>query len=498
VRTLIRGGWVVGYEGGTHVLYRDGVLAFEDDRILDAGPRFEGTVDREIDARGKLVLPGLIDTHVHSGHRASHRLITDVGRPDFHGQPFLEITVPREGTRVGGDPRYLRPDDPGAARASELHARFTVAEMLRNGTTTFLEFGSQLRVQEAILAEVERLGIRAYLGPGYDSGRWVGDARGRLRRVVDEAAGRKEFEAACAFIRRVDGSVGGRVRGLLVPREAETCSLDLLRATRRAAAELRVPITTHAAYSVVEFHDMVREHLMTPIEVLESVGLLGPDVTIGHGNLPADSPRLNASGARDLALMGRHGVSISHCPVNIARRGRALDSWKRYQELGINIALGTDTYPRDLIMQMRTASYFGKVMSHDLKAATAAEVFSAATLGGARALGREDLGRLAPGARADVLVVDPTGGGTLRWGPVRDPIKSLVECGIGDDVEMVIVDGVVRVADRRVAGVDLDELRRAAQEAAEAIWAGLPGWDPLRRTAEEMSPWSFPLRQGDA
>ncbi|MGH8682725.1 MAG: ethylammeline chlorohydrolase, partial [Burkholderiales bacterium] len=111
-------------------------VGVRDGRVAALGERLAGK--REIDARGKLVLPGFIDTHVHSGHRASHRLITDVGRPDFYGQPFLEITVPRAGTRVGGDPHYLRPDDGEAGRANELHARFTVAEMLRNGTTTFM------------------------------------------------------------------------------------------------------------------------------------------------------------------------------------------------------------------------------------------------------------------------------------------------------------------------------------------------------------------------
>ena len=102
MRTLVRGGWIVGYAGGTHTLVRDGVVVFEEDRIVHVGPRFDGAADREIDARGKLVSPGFIDTHVHSGHRASHRLITDTGRPDYFGQPFFEISVPRAGTRVGG------------------------------------------------------------------------------------------------------------------------------------------------------------------------------------------------------------------------------------------------------------------------------------------------------------------------------------------------------------------------------------------------------------
>src|SRR5206468_11243964 len=240
MRTLIRGGWMVGFAGGGHTLVPDGVVVYEDDRIVHVGYRFDGRADAEIDARGMLVCPGFIDTHVHSGHRASHRLITDTGRPGCVGQPFLEISVPREGTRVGGDPRYARPTDADAEAGNRLLATFTVAEMLRNGTTTFMEFGSQLRVQEALLGEVDRLGVRAYLGAGYDSGRWVGDERGRLTRVVDEKAGGREFEAARAFIERVDGTVGGRVRGLLAPREAETCSLELLRATRKAADALRL------------------------------------------------------------------------------------------------------------------------------------------------------------------------------------------------------------------------------------------------------------------
>jgi cytosine/adenosine deaminase-related metal-dependent hydrolase len=493
VKTLVRGGWVVGFANGTHTLVPDGVVVYEDDHILHVGRRYDGQADVEIDARGKLVCPGFIDTHVHSGHRASHRLITDTGRADYFGQPFFEISVPRQGARVSGDPRYARPTDADAEAGNRLLATFTVAELLRNGITTFLEFGSQLRVQEALLVEVERLGLRAYLGPGYDSGRWVGGPGGRLTRVVDEPAGEEEFASALEFIRRVDGSVGGRVRGLLVPREVDTCTLDLLRATRKAASELGLPILTHAAYSVIEFYETVTEHRMTPIELMETLGLLGPDVIIGHGNIVADRGFAGYSGGRDIALMGRHRVSVSHCPINIARRARSLDSWQAYRDAGINLTLGSDTYPRDMIMQMRTASYFGKVMSRDLRAASAAEVFEAATLGGARAVGREDLGRLAPGAKADIVVIDLESRDSLRFGPVRDPIHALVECGIGDDVATVIVDGVVRMRDRVIPGVDIGSLRRQAQAAGEAVWDGVAQWDALGRNAEQMSPWSFPL-----
>lgn len=493
MRTKITAGWAVGFQGGGHRLLRGAEVVYEDDRILYVGPRFEGPVDAVVEADGKLVSPGFIDTHVHSGHRASHRLITDTGRPLYFGQPFLEISVPKEGRTVKGDARYLEHGEAGADAALALHARFTVVELLLNGVTTFVEFGSQLAVQEALLEEVERLGARAYLAPGYDCGRWVGDEMGRLKRVRDDQLGLAGLERALAFIEQHDGASGDRVRGILVPREVETSSLELLRRTREEADARKLPMATHAAYSVLEFHDVVREHLMTPIELLERVEMLRPTLNIGHGNFLGEGPSLNYSGAHDLERMGRHGASISHCPINIIRRARTLDNWKRYQDAGVNLTLGSDTYPRDMVMNMRTASYLGKLMGHDYYHATAAEVFTAATLGGARSLGREDLGRLEAGAKADLIVIDLAGRDGLRYGPVRDPIKSLVECGVGDDVVMVVVDGRMVVEDRRIDGIDVAVLRNEAQAAAEGVWASLAEWDPVGRSAEEASPWSFPL-----
>ena len=138
----------------------------------------------------------------------------------------MEISVPKEGKVVSGDPRYLKHGDSENESAFRLNAIFTVAELLRNGVTTFVEFGSQLRVQDALLEEVRRLGTRAYLGPGYDCGRWVGDESGRLKRVRNDQLGLDGFKMALDWISKNDGAADGRVRGILVPREVETSSLE--------------------------------------------------------------------------------------------------------------------------------------------------------------------------------------------------------------------------------------------------------------------------------
>ena len=201
---------------------------------------------------------------------------------------------------VKGDPRYLKHGDAGSAAAFQLNAAFTVAELLRNGVTTFVEYGSQLSVQDALLAEVARLGTRAYLAPGYDCGRWVADADGRLKRVRNDALGRDGFATArrgsrTTMARRRDACAASWCHARSRP-----SSLEVLQMTVRAADELKLPMATHAAYSVIEFHEVVKEHMKTPIELLDSIGMLRPTLNIGHGNFISDNPNLNYSVHDDL------------------------------------------------------------------------------------------------------------------------------------------------------------------------------------------------------
>jgi 5-methylthioadenosine/S-adenosylhomocysteine deaminase len=493
-RTVIRSGWLIAYADGGHILVPGGVVVIDGDRVTAIEGAYDGHADLEIDARTQLVCPGFIDTHVHIGTRATHRLIADAGRKDIYGQPFLHWALTRPGSRAPGDLRFKDGISP-ERNPDQLAVTFTVAELLRNGTTTFLEIGSRVSLQELAAEACAELGVRAYLGPGFQSEYLEGTEAGRWERVPAREDGWADLRAAADFIRRRDGDAEGLIRGLLVPRETEFCSPELLRATSELREELGVPIQIHAAYSPLEWQYVVERYGCTPIEFLDSVGLLGPGVMIGHGQLVAENPLSNWAGGRDLEILAERGSTVAHSPVNIIRRGRSLDSFDSYRRAGVNIALGTDTYPRDMIEQMRMASYMGKVMTRDFTAASAGQVFEAATLGGARALERDDLGRIAPGSKADIAIIALRAADSLRHGVVRDPVQALVDCGVADDVETVLVDGRVRMRDRVIPGLDLDELLDQAQAAAERYWSGVQSWDPWGRPAEELSPWSFPLRR---
>ena len=136
MRTVIRGGWVVGFGGSTHTLIPNGVLVYEDKRIIHVGKEYDGPADAEIDAAGKLVAPGFVDVHMHSGDRAGHRLITDVGRPEYFGMPLLDAGLQRAQPKNASPPPRTAEEEKAAATRLELEATYTVAELLRNGITT--------------------------------------------------------------------------------------------------------------------------------------------------------------------------------------------------------------------------------------------------------------------------------------------------------------------------------------------------------------------------
>src|SRR6185295_6592566 len=131
-RTLIQGGWVVGFNGTSHQLLRDGTVVFEDDHVIHVGPTFAGEADRTIDARGMLVMPGLINCHLHLGTNAGHTYFLDETKADYFGANFYAYAVPRRGAT-----------DPRVGSRADVEQLFGLWSAIRGGATTVLDIGSR-------------------------------------------------------------------------------------------------------------------------------------------------------------------------------------------------------------------------------------------------------------------------------------------------------------------------------------------------------------------
>jgi 5-methylthioadenosine/S-adenosylhomocysteine deaminase len=208
-------------------------------------------------------------------------------------------------------------------------------------------------------------------------------------------------------------------------------------------------------------------------------------VTGGHSRV--DYPRSD-----ELKILAESGATVGHCPHKCAKMAFAMESFDQYLEAGVRIGVGTDTYPLDIISEMRYASLISRLVDRKASGARPADVFNAATIGGADALGRKDLGRLAVGAKADAVIINLR---TTRYGPVRDPINALVEYGSGTDVETVIVDGEVVIENGRSTRINDDELFAQAEAGATRAWDNWAQRDWNGRTVEQIIPPAFPMRK---
>jgi cytosine/adenosine deaminase-related metal-dependent hydrolase len=165
-----------------------------------------------------------------------------------------------------------------------------------------------------------------------------------------------------------------------------------------------------------------------------------------------------------------------------------MESFASYRRAGVNMSLGTDTNPQSVIEAMRWAAVVSKIVERNTEATTAAHVFDAATLGGARALGRDDLGRIAPGAKADLVLWKGA-----SWGmtPLRDPVKNIVYNATAEDVDRVWVDGRLVVDGGRVRAADERAILAALQAGGERMWPRMGQFDWASRGADALSPQTY-------
>jgi len=481
MRTLIEGGWVVAHNGAGHEVHERGSVVVEADRILHAGGPYTGPVDARLSARGKLVSPGFINTHVHTAGSGGDYLLLDMARNDYRTANYMSFAAPLKGKMT-----------PPPAEAMAALRAFVFLHALKQGTTTIIDVGGLRGDWEGYARLVDELGVRVYASPPFRDRDTFMDPQGRLYYDEDVAAGQQRLREATDFVRKYDGAAQGRLRGMLNAAQVETCSEPLLRAGKDAARELHVPIHTHAGGNLVEFQRIMEEHRKTPVQFLADIGFLDDRTLLGHVVFTTAHPWPRYPFGDDLRVLAETGATVGHCPYKYAKMAMTLHSFQRYLDAGVTVALGTDTYPMDMVAELRWASILAKVTDANYQVGLPRDVFNAATLGACRFLQRGDLGRLAPGAKADILLIDLDHLGAPVY---ADPIKALVDGGCGRDVDTVIVDGKVLVQGGRATRVDEDEVYAKARRATEHYWSQVPGWRWDGATVDRIIPPAFPVRR---
>jgi len=474
-RIAIHAGYVIAYDGRGHRLLRDGTVMVEGDRIVSVGPRPAAPAGADVEiveARGAILTPGLISTHAHIGGSPLDRsFIEDRGNPQFFYSGLFEL-LPVRGSAQ---------DEDGTRACVD----FSMAELLRGGVTTVMEIGG---ASEYVATRAADYGLRVYVGLAFRSGRWLTRDGRRVEWEWDEEQGRRGLAQAIEIHKKYDGAHGDLVRCFFSPAQVDTCTPELLQASKRAADERHRPWQLHTSQSVVEFNEMLGRHGKTPVAWLRDLGVLGPSAILGHAIVIGGSSWTNYPSG-DVAIMADAGCSVAHAVWVFARRGVVMESFASYRRAGVNMSLGTDTNPQSVIEAMRWAAVVSKIVEHNTEATTAAHVFDAATLGGARALGRDDLGRLAPGAKADLVLWKGA-----SWGmtPLRDPVKNIVYNATAEDVDRVWVDGRLVVDGGRVRAADERAILAALQAGGERMWPRMGRFDWAGRDADALSPQTYP------
>jgi 5-methylthioadenosine/S-adenosylhomocysteine deaminase len=474
--TLIKNAdWVIAWDARErrHV-YRRGIdIAFTGDRITHVGPDFTGDAGVTLDGCGLMVMPGLVNVHAHLGHEPVYR-----GIREEHGVANMYMTSLYERAQA------FDVSDPALRRAA---LEVALCEVLKSGVTTVCDISP---IYEGWTDIVGKSGIRGFMAPGFASARWKLSDDHSLGFDWDEARGRKGLDAALALIDGLGKHPSGMLSGVVSPMQIENCTDDLLRDSRDAARDRKIPFTLHVAQGVLEHLEMVKRHGTTPIRHASDIGILGPTTIIGHAILPDTHSWIRWHTRDDIRLLGQSGSSVAHCPTPFARYGILLESFGDYARAGVNMCIGTDTTPHNMLEEIRKAGTFARIASRDINSVSTGMLLHAATIAGARALMRDDLGRLAAGVQADLVLVDLHHPDMM---PARDPLRSLVFHAAERAVKDVYIAGRKIVADGRVTTLDHQNATERLAEAQAKMIQMTPSRDYRGRTADAIAPLSLPV-----
>jgi 5-methylthioadenosine/S-adenosylhomocysteine deaminase len=467
-RTVFRNAaWLVAWENDWHVYRRNSDLVIEGSYVVFIGDTYQGPAGNEIDCSERLVLPGFINVHAHPSSEPLRKGLTDETRsPGFWHSSLYEFLP------------VFQNDAEGMVASLQV----ALAELMMSGVTTVVDLSVPF---DGWLDTLAKSGIRAVAAPMFRDARWSTPNGHELLYDWDEAAGRKAFDDACRTIDLAIQHPCGRLDGMICPAQIDTCSSELIRDAYAYAVERDLRFQIHAAQSVNEFHEIFRRTGQTPIGWLESLGVLSDRTIIGHSIFLDHHPWLHWTSRSDLARLSGSGTTVAHCPTVFMRRGISLYTLGSYMRAGVNLGIGTDTYPHNFLEEMRNALTVARAVAGTVEDLTTTDLYHAATHGGAHALGRPDLGKLAVGAKADLVIVDLKHPSMM---PLREPIRSLVYVAAERAVRDVYVDGNQVVADGRPVLIDLlaasEALERAQQRSMQRVstldWAG--------RSVNELAP----------
>jgi 5-methylthioadenosine/S-adenosylhomocysteine deaminase len=432
VDLVVTGGTVITMDAARHV-FADGAVAIRGNHIVgvglsrEIGDKFKA--GRTISARGKIVLPGLINTHNHAPMVLLRGIADDLKLMDW----LQNYIFPAEAKNVTAD---------FAKWGTEL----ACLEMIRSGTTTYADM---YYFEDQVAQATAEAGIRGVLGetiiqfPSPDS-KTPGDA----------------LAYAEAFIKKWKGH--SLITPAVAPHAPYTNTADSLKASKALADKYGVPFLTHVAETQDEVNQIRQQQGLTSTQWLEKLGVLGPNVVFAHGVWLSDE---------DLSIVKTLGVGIAHNPESNMKLASGTAPVPKMLSLGIKVGLGTDGAASnnnlDMFEAMDFAAKLHKLSTMDPTVLAASQVLEMATMGGARVLGLDSsIGSLEQGKLADLIVVD-AGGPHAQ--PIYNPYSQIVYDLKGGDVSTTIVNGKIVMRDRRILTLNETQVLAKAEEYRRRI-----------------------------
>jgi len=426
--------WIITQNAGREVLTNASVLV-RDGEIREIGKAESASADVEIDGRGKIALPGLINTHTHLSMTLFRGFADDMWL-----QEWLQKKIWPLEAKLTGEACYY-----GALLGS--------AEMILSGTTTFVDMYFHM---EDVAQAVAEAGLRGFLSYG-------------IIDLFDKAKARKEQEHARKFYDYVNNLHNPRIRFVLGPHAPYTCSPETLLWAKEFGEKNKVLVHTHIAETRREQADSQKQHGMRVVEYLDKIGALSENILAAHCVWLTKS---------EVGLLAKAGARVSHCPVSnmkLASGGEA--PLPEMFDAGIPVGLGTDgaasNNSLDMFETMKVCALFHKALRWDPTVLDAQRVLDLATIDGARALGaREEIGSIEVGKRGDIILVNAKSPSMMPIHGKSTVVSHLVYSSPSGDVDTTIVDGKVLMQNRQVKSFDMERVLARTQEVATQLVSG--------------------------